>query len=158
MKTMLIAGLAAVAVGCGGGGGGSDETMAASDWTAKVEQMCRKQNAAGEAKVAELQKQSKSQEDYAAKVLEYGADSTKPLIDKVADMPAPKGKEKQADDFVASMNRLLPMIDDLAGAVRDNDEKKGRGIISDMQAETAKARAAARELGIDACIPNNGVS
>ncbi len=152
---MLIAGLAAVAVGCGGGGG-NDDTIAASDWSAKVEQMCRKKAADAQSKVAELKKESKSQEEYVAKVLEYGSDSTKPVIDKVADMPAPKGKEQQAKDFVASMNRLLPMVDDLADAVRDNDEAKGRALTSKMQAETDKARGAARELGIDACIPDSG--
>jgi hypothetical protein len=153
MRTMLIAGLAAVAVGCGGG---EDQgTMAASDWTAKVEAMCRKQAADSKSKVAEIQKDSGSQEEMVAKVLEYGVDSTKPIIDKVADMPAPKGKEQPAKDFVASMNRLMPMIDDLAGAVRDNDESKGKELESKMQAETGKARASARELGIDACIPNN---
>jgi hypothetical protein len=158
MRAMLIAGLAAVAVGCGGGGGGKDDTIAASDWAAKVEEMCRKQTADSRSKVAELQKESGSQQEYAAKVLEYGVDSTKPTIDKVADMPAPKGKEEQAEAFVTSMNRLLPMIDDLAEAVRDNDEAKGRELTSKLQAETKKARAAAGELGIDACIPDNGTS
>jgi len=153
---MLIAGLAAVAVGCGGGG--DKGTMAASDWTAKVEQMCRKQTADARGKVAELQKQSKSEQEFAAKVLEYGADSTRPLIDNVAGMPAPKGKEQPAKEFVASMNKLLPMIDDLAAAVRDNDKAKAQEVTSKMRAETGKARAAAGELGIDACVPDNSTS
>lgn len=153
---MLIAGLAAVAVGCGGGG--DKGTMAASDWTAKVEQMCRMHTADARGKVAELQKQSKSEQEFAAKVLEYGADSTRPMIDKVAGMPAPKGKEQPAKQFVASMNKLLPMIDDLAGAVRDNDKAKAQDVTSKMRAETGKARAAAGELGIDACVPDNSTS
>jgi hypothetical protein len=157
MRALLIAGMAAVAVGCGGGEGGND-TIAASDWTAKVEQMCRQQANDSERKVAELQKDSASEEEFAAKVLEYGADSTQPVIDKVADMPAPEGKEQRAKDFVASMNRLLPMLDDLADTVRSKDEAKLKEVTSKMQAETAKARAAARDLGIDACIPDNDAS
>jgi hypothetical protein len=102
--------------------------MAASDWTAKVEQMCRMHTADARGKVAELQKQSKSEQEFAAKVLEYGADSTR------------------------------PMIDDLAGAVRDNDKAKAQEVTSKMRAETGKARAAAGELGIDACVPDNSTS
>src|SRR5690348_4959219 len=108
MRAMLIAALAALAAGCGGGG--EDDTIAASDWTAKVEQMCRRQATDAEGKAAELKKQSGSHEEYVAKVLHYSADSTQPVIDKVADMPAPKGKEQVAKNFVASMNRLLPMV------------------------------------------------
>ena len=91
-------------------------------------------------------------------MLDRSAETTRPLIDDVADMPAPEGKERQAKAFVASMNTLLPMLEKLVDNLRDGDEAQLRDLTQDMQEETVNARGLARELGIDACIPNSGTS
>lgn len=160
MRAKLIAGLAVAAAGCGGAeeSGGTDaKTIAAADWSRQVESLCSKHATRSEREVLKLQKESEglSREEFVAKVLDRSAELTKPMIDEVAAMPLPQGKEAQAKRFVASMNNLLPMIERMADVVRDGDEAELKKTTGEMQEETVEARAMARDLAIDECIPRN---
>ena len=105
----------------------------------------------------EVQKEGGSQEEMAARVLERRAELTEPLLDRIAELPLPQGKEQQAKEFDQRMRDLLPVINDMADTVRDGNQADLRQASQKLLDDVLPVRALARELNIHACIPTQTV-
>jgi hypothetical protein len=165
MRLRLITVCAALAVG---GCGGSDEreaaapasgdTMPAAQWATQVEEICDSMANEAERKGVEImqrvQAEGGSEEEAVAQVLEYAKDQTGPWLDKVAAMPAPEGKEQQAQEFDRRMRDMVPNLQELADASRAS-ETDIKPITDRFLKEVLPVRALARDLNIHACIPRN---
>ena len=134
--------------------------MPAAQWAGEVEEICDKHANEAEAEgariVQEAQEEGGSEEEAVARVLERGVERTGPLLDQVAEMPLPQGKEQQAKEFDQRMRDLLPVMTDMADNLRDGGSQADfQQTTKKLMKEVLPVRALARDLNIHACIPNN---
>lgn len=139
------------------------KTMPAAEWAAQVEEICDKGADKAERESVEMmqeaQREGLSEEEAVAKVLEHGIEETKPWLDEIAALPAPEGKQQQAEDFDQKMRDLLPEMQAMADIVRDgNDQAALEQTSQQILKEVLPVRSLARELNIHACIPRNGTA
>jgi hypothetical protein len=165
------------AVGCGGGNDEAERETAASasatatasaggdsipaaEWASQVEEICdtnaNEAEAEGVRIAQEVQKEGGTEEEMAARVIERGAELTEPLLDQVAELPQPQGKEQQAKEFDQRMRDILPVMREMADTVRGRSSQGNLEQVSqELLREVLPIRALARDLNIHACIPNN---
>jgi hypothetical protein len=165
MRLRGIAVLAVLIAGCGGdndsgGEGGAErpaapETIAASEWSAKVEGMCEAVSDRGKREATAIVGKTRNQAKATARVLELTVEITEPYIEKMDDLPPPEGREQQATRFFGLMRRSMTLYGDIADGIEQNDPRYVKAMTSDLREVAGDARGLARDLEIDACIPSD---
>ncbi len=175
---LLVLALALVLVlsGCGeddpNGGGGAPstqagaataeaggETIGADDWARRVTTLCGENRRRAQRLVRDIQADAQRERlpeyEVAARVLEESVDTTRPLLEEMEALPAPRGRERQATRFLELLRQTLPYFERNARALRAKDADE-IDRISDRVLEIAgESRRLARELDIEACIPDD---
>jgi hypothetical protein len=103
----------------------------------------------------ELEKEGGSRAEFVAHVIERSAELSEPMLDELAALPAPEGKEPQAKRFERELRDLLPTFEEMAEAVRDSDRSAVQRLSQEMLCAAVSTRALARDLNIHACIPRS---
>jgi hypothetical protein len=135
------------------------DPIPAAQWSQRVEELCDKNADRAEPAQVDIQrdieKEGASRAEFVARVLERSVELTEPMLDKLAALPPPAGKEEQAKRFEQELRNVLPTFEDMAAAVRDGDRSDVQRASRELLQAAVPARALARELEIRACIPRN---
>ena len=160
---MLIAGLALAAAGCGGdeGAGGEPEagggSLSAEAWSERVTGLCEENERRATEAVRDLRKEGEAEaldeREFTARLLDVSVETTRPLLSELEALPAPEGRERQANRFAKLLRDTLPVFTRLAKAVRANDERALEAQNGRILELATESRRLARELDVAACIP-----
>jgi hypothetical protein len=168
----MRAGVVAVALlaGCGGETADKDasptatkeassgNTISAAEWSKRVEAICAETEAKTFEQGKELGRKSAaagdSKQELTYKVLQLESKLVDPLMDRVEALPKPKGREQDADEFVAGMRNVGDLLGQTATAIKRNDEANGRKLVKELQTKVFTARRQARALNIEKCNPS----
>lgn len=135
------------------------EAIPAAEWSRRAEELCDEMANRAEREVVELQREVEneggSREEFVARVIERSAALSEPMLDELAALPAPEGKQPQAKRFERELRDLLPTFGEMAEAVRDGDRSAVQRLSQEMLRAAASTRALARDLNIHACIPRS---
>ena len=138
------------------------ETMPGQEWSERVSDRCVKNASRAGRAVLRLQKELRTQgwsrDEFVARVLETSIKTTRPLLDDAAALPAPSGREADAERFFSLLRSTFPLIERSARAVRENNAAASRRINRQILEVAVPARALARELEIPECIPRASAS
>lgn len=139
-----------------------DRAISFEQWSRRVERLCGQNATRAERKVLELRDQARaknlSETEFVARVLDASRDLTAPALDEVDALPPPRGHEQQARQFTASIRKTFPIGKAAAQAIRDNDEKASQRANDALLEAAVPARALARELNVEECIPRGSAS
>src|SRR3954452_20885473 len=185
MRTRATVVAALLLAGCGGGGGDKEaakppaakqtatatdtatpasggDTISAAAWSSKVTAICKqtekKAKADGEKIGRQAAQNGDSQAELTRKIMAYISHELPKVQDRIDAIPKPSGKEQQADQFSQEMRRSASVAGDVATALENNDEAKGKQAVSQLLVSVKKSRALARSLDIAQCNPQAGAS
>ena len=154
--------LALVALGgCGDGTDPAEEganRTALAEWSSRAEDLCEQNATRAERSVLRLTREARaehmSKREYAARVLELSARQASPALDRLEAIPPPRGHEQQVDDFIMRLRKSLVSFRRSADALRTHDNQAAGAANREILQQAVPARALARELNIEACIPS----
>lgn len=170
---LAVLGLVLVALGAAGCGGVDDAggdasvgtrepaersgTLKPQEWAQRVERLCAENRSRSERAVRRLRREAAakdySERELAARVLEASPKVAEPAYSAMAALPGPEGKEREAARFIALLRKTSPLLEESARALRSNDRAAGERVNREILEVAYPARALARDLSIEGCIP-----
>jgi hypothetical protein len=147
--TALLATL--VLASCGGddGGGAEGEPISKQEFIEQADAVCADSADAQQEVQAKLE--SATSPDQAAAAYEELADVNQGINDQINALGRPEGDEELIDDLAAKQEQLVVLVDDLAVAVRAEDQAEAQSVGAELDALVAEAGKVFDSYGFKVC-------
>ena len=142
---------AAALAACGGddGGGGGGEPISKQAFIEQADAVCA--DSADTQQEIQAKLESATSPDQAAAAYEELADVSQGINNEINALGRPEGDEELIDDLAAKQERLVVLVNDLAGAVRAEDQAGAEAIGSELDALVAEAGEVFDSYGFEVC-------
>jgi len=146
---MALSALALAACGGDDGGGGGGEPISKQEFIEQADAVCA--DSADTQQEIQAKLESATSPDQAAAAYEELADVSEGINEEINALGRPEGDEELIDDLAAKQERLVVLVDDLAGAVRAEDQAGAEAIGSELDALVAEAGEVFDSYGFEVC-------
>jgi len=146
---MALSALALAACGGDDGGGGGGEPISKQEFIEQADAVCADSADAQQEIQANLE--SATSPDQAAAAYEELADLNQGINDEINALGRPEGDEELIDDLAAKQEQLVVLVDELAAAVRAEDQAEAQSVGEELDALVAEAGEVFDSYGFGVC-------
>jgi hypothetical protein len=137
----ILAGTAALAVGCGGGG----DRLSREELVSQADAICTRYDE---------QLEGLREPESIADVERFAAEARAIIrrgVDELRELEPPEDLEEDYDRWVATNEDALDLIDELEQAAAERDAQRVQELIADAERQDDEADKIARRIGLDDC-------
>jgi ABC-type glycerol-3-phosphate transport system substrate-binding protein len=145
----LLAALALAACGGDGDDSGGGEQLSKQEFIEQADAVCAESADAEEAAQAKLESATDPEE--AADAYEEFGDVARGVNEEINALGRPEGDEKLIDDLAAKQEQLVALVDDLAAAVRAEDQAEAEAVGTELNTLSEEAGKILDSYGFEVC-------
>jgi hypothetical protein len=149
--TVAALSAALVLAACGGDGddGGGGEQLSKQDFIEQADAVCAESADAEEAAQAKLE--SATGPEQAADAYEEFGDVAEGVNEEINALGRPEGDEELIDDLAAKQEQLVVLVDELAAAVRAEDQAEAEAVGTELNALVEESGKILDSYGFEVC-------